>query len=400
MHLSAKTNQKRIHCKYALACVAAVRKGESILAKDNSGLSERKKSILKAIVEAHIDGGEPVGSKYILQNTLMSCSSATIRNEMAELEQMGYLVQPHTSAGRVPSEAGYRFYVDSLVEQYANATHEVVKINQILKAKMSEIDQILETASRLASSMTNYTGIAIKPKVSSVTMSRYEIISIDKNHFAMVMITSTGTVKTKKVQTEQDITESALTQLSDLMNALLCGVGADMITLPIIMEMESEMGDAAFLVNPAVKCVYEVMSEMDGGKLKLSGLNHLLKYPEYSDTQQLGQLLGTLEDQDEILDLVSGAQGDDISVLIGSESPVKVMNNSSLVFKPIKKNGRTVGVIGVLGPRRMNYRQVLKTIDEIGESIAVMFNEEKQLGDGRAGTDSGNNDDKQMKGEI
>ena len=173
-----------------------------------------------------------------------------------------------------------------------------------------------------------------------------------------------------------------------------------MITLPIIMEMESEMGDAAFLVNPAVKCVYEVMSEMDGGKLKLSGLNHLLKYPEYSDTQQLGQLLGTLEDQDEILDLVSGAQGDDISVLIGSESPVKVMNNSSLVFKPIKKNGRTVGVIGVLGPRRMNYRQVLKTIDEIGESIAVMFNEEKQLGDGRAGTDSGNNDDKQMKGEI
>ena len=400
MHLSAKTNQKRIHCKYALARVVAVRKGESILAKDNSGLSERKKSILKAIVEAHIDGGEPVGSKYILQNTLMSCSSATIRNEMAELEQMGYLVQPHTSAGRVPSEAGYRFYVDSLVEQYANATHEVVKINQILKAKMSEIDQILETASRLASSMTNYTGIAIKPKVSSVTMSRYEIISIDKNHFAMVMITSTGTVKTKKVQTEQDITESALTQLSDLMNALLCGVGADMITLPIIMEMESEMGDAAFLVNPAVKCVYEVMSEMDGGKLKLSGLNHLLKYPEYSDTQQLGQLLGTLEDQDEILDLVSGAQGDDISVLIGSESPVKVMNNSSLVFKPIKKNGRTVGVIGVLGPRRMNYRQVLKTIDEIGESIAVMFNEEKQLGDGRAGTYSGNNNDIEMKGEA
>ena len=399
MHLSAKTNQKRIHCKYALACVVAVRKGESILAKDNSGLSERKKSILKAIVEAHIDGGEPVGSKYILQNTLMSCSSATIRNEMAELEQMGYLVQPHTSAGRVPSEAGYRFYVDSLVEQYANATHEVVQVNQLLKTKMSEIDQILETASRLASSMTNYTGIAIKPKISSVTMSRYEIISIDKNHFAMVMITSTGAVKTKKVQTEQDITESALTQLSDLMNALLCGVGADMITLPIIMEMESEMGDAAFLVNPAVKCVYEVMSEMDGGKLKLSGLNHLLKYPEYSDTQQLGQLLGTLEDQDEILDLVSGAQGDDISVLIGSESPVKVMNNSSLVFKPIKKNGRTVGVIGVLGPRRMNYRQVLKTIDEIGESIAVMFNEEKQLGDGRMGTDSGNNDN-EMKGEA
>ncbi len=353
------------------------------MAFNDQVLSERKKQILKAIVEAHIDGGEPVGSKYILQNTLMSCSSATIRNEMAELEQLGYLVQPHTSAGRVPSELGYRFYVDSLVEQYAKTTHEVVKINQLLKAKMSEIDQILETASRLASSMTNYTGIAIKPKASSVTMAKYEIISIDKRHFAMVMITSAGTVKTKKTATELDIPEGALSRLSELMNLLLCGIGADMITLPIIMEMESEMGDASFLVNPAVKCVWEVMSEIDGGELRYSGLNHLLKYPEFSDTQQLGQLLGTLEDQDEILDLVADAEGDDISVFIGSESPVKVMNNSALVFKPIKKNGRTVGIIGVLGPRRMNYRQVLKTIDEIGGSIAVMFDEEKQLDDGK-----------------
>ncbi|MBQ8818345.1 MAG: heat-inducible transcription repressor HrcA [Clostridia bacterium] len=353
------------------------------MANDNYGLSERKKQILKAIVEAHIDGGEPVGSKYILQNTLMSCSSATIRNEMAELEQMGYLVQPHTSAGRVPSEAGYRFYVDSLVEQYARTTHEVVKINQLLKAKMSEIDQILDTASRLASSMTNYTGIAIKPKASSVTMQKFELILIDSNHFAMVMITSTGTVKTKKVTVTSDITDDELQRLSELMNVLLCGIGADMITLPIIMEMENEMGDASFLVNPAVKCVWEVMSEIDGGQLKFTGLNHLLKYPEYSDTQQLGQLLGTLEEQDEILDLVSESLEDDISVLIGSESPVKVMNNSALVFKPIKKNGRTVGVIGVLGPRRMNYRQVLKTIDEIGGSIAVMFDEERQLNQGK-----------------
>ena len=349
------------------------------MSNENSVLSERKKQILKAIVEAHIDGGEPVGSKYILQNTLMSCSSATIRNEMAELEQLGYLVQPHTSAGRVPSEAGYRFYVDSLVEQYAATTHDVVRINQLLKAKMTEIDQILETASKLASSMTNYTGIAIKPKASSVTMSKFEIVSIDDHCFAMVMITSTGAVKTKKIKVDGMIPEGALPLLSDLMNALLCGIGADMITLPIIMEMENQMGDAAFLVNPAVKCVWEVMSEIDGGELRFSGLNHLLKYPEYSDTQQLGQLLGTLENQDEILDLVADAEGDNISVFIGSESPVKVMNNSALVFKPIKKNGRTVGIIGVLGPRRMNYRQVLQAIDEIGGSISVMFNEERQL---------------------
>ena len=342
-------------------------------------LSERKKLILKAIVEAHIEGGEPVGSKSILQSNLLSCSSATIRNEMAELEQMGYLLQPHTSAGRVPSELGYRFYVDSLVEQYARTTHEVVQINQLLKIKMSEIDQILETASKLASSMTNYTGIAIKPKANSVTMSKFEIVSMGEHEFAMVMITSNGTVKTKKVKTTESITESALNKLSLLFNEELCGLGADMITLPIIMNLEDAMGDAAFLVNPSVKRIYEVMNEIDGGEMRLSGLNHLLQYPEYSDTAHFGQLLGTLENQDEILDLVSTAESDDINVLIGSESPVKVMNNSSLVFKPIKKNGKTIGVVGVLGPRRMNYKQVLQTLGEITGSISSIMEEERQL---------------------
>lgn len=342
----------------------------------NKPLSERKKLILKALVEAHIEGGEPVGSKYIVQSNLLSCSSATIRNEMAELEQMGYLLQPHTSAGRVPSEMGYRFYVDQLVEQYANATRDVAKINHLLKAKMAEIDQILDTASRLASSMTNYTGIAIKPKVSSATMEKFEIVSIDEKNFAILMITSGGAVKTKKVKTYARLTDDALKRLASLMNEYLCGLSADMITLPIIMEMEGGMGEFSYLVNLAVKSVYEVMNELDGGEMKYSGINQLLKYPEYSDTRQFGELLGTLENQDEILDLVSRADSDNINVLIGSESPVEVMNNSSLVFKPIKKNGRTIGVIGVLGPRRMNYKQVLEAIDDITGSISTMIDGE------------------------
>ena len=343
----------------------------------NKPLSERKKLILKALVEAHIEGGEPVGSKYIVQSNLLSCSSATIRNEMAELEQMGYLLQPHTSAGRVPSEMGYRFYVDQLVEQYANATRDVAKINHLLKVKMAEIDQILDTASRLASSMTNYTGIAIKPKASSATMEKFETVSIDDKNFAILMITSGGAVKTKKVKLYDPVTSDTLKRLTALMNEYLCGLSADMITLPIIMEMESAMGEYSYLVNPAVKSVYEVMNELDGGEMKYSGINQLLKYPEYSDTRQFGELLGTLENQDEILDLVSRADSDSINVLIGSESPVGVMNNSSLVFKPIKKNGRTIGVIGVLGPRRMNYKQVLEAIDDITGSISTMMDGEQ-----------------------
>ncbi len=346
-------------------------------------LSERKKLILKAVVEAHIEGGEPVGSKYIVQNNLLSCSSATIRNEMAELEQLGYLEQPHTSAGRIPSELGYRFYVDSLVEQYEKTTRDVVRINQLLKSKMAEIDQILDTASKIASALTNYTGIAIKPKASSATMSKYELISLDSNNFAVVMITSGGTVKTKKVKLDSEISPESLRKLSELLNLHLCGLSADMITLPLIMELENMMGSDGYVVNPVIKCIYSVMSELDGGEIRYSGINHLLNYPEYSDTQQLGQLLGTLENQDEILDLVAERTNDDINVLIGSESSVKVMNNSSLVFKPIKKDGRIVGVIGVLGPRRMDYKNVLKTIDEIGGSISSMIDGNANIEEGK-----------------
>ena len=174
-------------------------------------LSERKKQILKAIVNAHIECGGPVGSKSILQNQQLNCSSATIRNEMAELEEMGYLEQPHTSAGRVPSERGYRFYVDSLIEHYAMTTAEIAQINRLLRAKMGELDQILTAASNLASVLTNYTGIAIKPRLSSVTVSKFEAIFLEPEHYILVVVASTGTVKTKHVRpaapTSQEVGE-------------------------------------------------------------------------------------------------------------------------------------------------------------------------------------------------
>ena len=139
-------------------------------------LSERKKLILKAIVDAHIADGEPVGSKYLMETKQIPCSSATIRNEMAELEALGYLEQPHTSAGRVPSERGYRFYVDTLIEHYAMTAREIFQINELLKEKMAELDHILLTASKVASNLTNYTAFAIKPRASSITVRRFDAV--------------------------------------------------------------------------------------------------------------------------------------------------------------------------------------------------------------------------------
>lgn len=349
---------------------------------ENRGLTERKKQILKAIVDAHIEGGGPVGSKYILQNQQLNCSSATIRNEMAELEEMGYLEQPHASAGRVPSELGYRFYVDSLIEHYVMTTGEIAQINRLLRVKMGELDQILVAASNLASNLTNYTGIAIKPRVASVSISKFEAIYLEPCHYILVAVTSTGAVKSKHVHPDTPVTQEALSSLAAALNELLASRVANEITLPIIMEIENRMGADAFLVGGVIKVIYDLLSELDEGEMKVSGINRLLQYPEYSDVGQLQELLGTLEKKEDILNLVSQSNTEDINVVIGSESQVKVMNNSALVFKPIVKDGKTLGAIGVIGPLRMDYAKVLATLEGLSGNITDMMHTSKQLNGG------------------
>ena len=351
---------------------------------DKTGkLSERKKQILKAIVNAHIEGGEPVGSKSILQAAGMNCSSATIRNEMAELEEMGYLEQPHASAGRVPSELGYRFYVDSLIEHYAMTTQEIAQINNLLRVKMGELDQILSAASHLASALTNYTGIAIQPRSGSVSISKFEGIFLDPAHFILVAVSSTGTVKTKHIHTDFQLEEAAVAKLTQALNETLVDLPADRITLPLIMDLESRMGAESGMVGPVIKVIYDLLSDLDSGEVRISGIDQLLQYPEYSDTQQFRALLGALEKKDDILDLVSANGNEsDISVLIGSESSVKVMNNSALVFKPIVKDGKTLGAIGVLGPRRMDYARVLATLEGLSGNIENLIQPNQQIKDG------------------
>ncbi|MBR6727319.1 MAG: heat-inducible transcription repressor HrcA [Clostridia bacterium] len=341
-----------------------------------SALSERKKQILKAVVEAHIQGGEPVGSKYITESKLLTCSSATIRNEMAELESMGLLEQPHTSAGRVPSKQGYRLYVDTLLEEYAMTAREIAQINQLMKIKMSELDRILDKASKVASSLTNYTGFAIKPRSHSISITKFETAYIDDHSFILILLASDGSVKTRNIMTDTAIEPRTVTALSELLGELVAGLNAEEITLPIMMELENRLGDAA-LVSTVMKSIYEVLSELDGGELKVSGLDRLLQYPEFADSEGLGELLGAIERKDDILDLLTDTEGDRAHAMIGSESSVKVINNSTIVFKPIKNKGRTVGAIGVIGPLRMDYARVLATLDSLGGNITQLLTEPK-----------------------
>ena len=342
------------------------------------GLSERKKLILKAIIDAHIAYGEPVGSKFLANDKQLACSSATIRNEMAELEALGYLEQPHTSAGRVPSEQGYRFYVDSLLDDYSRTRYEIEKINLSLKSKLTELDQILAEASKIAASVTNYTALALKSRSTSLTVSRFECVYLDSHSFLLVMLIGNA-AKTKTIHLSFRISQSSLERLSYLLNRSFVNVTADEMLLSQIMELEEEMGAEAAIVTPIIKAIHETLKEQDGGEVKLEGINRLLQYPEYSDLSQLRDLLGVIEDKEQSYKLIPSNLSDDggVHVYIGSENNVRVMNNSTLVFKQIKRGDSVVGAIGVIGPRRMDYSKVISTIDRLASDIDCIINENR-----------------------
>ncbi len=337
--------------------------------KDGS-ISERKKQILKAIVEAHIAYGEPVGSKYLANYPTLSCSPATIRNEMAELEALGYLEQPHTSAGRIPSEAGYRFYVNSLLERYHMTQTELREINVNLSRKLSELDQILQEASRLASHFTSYPSIAAKPKASGVTVSRFDSMYIDARNFALMMLFPGGQVKTRRVRTAFPLHPEEVRMLTDLLNHYVAGKMAEELSLPLILEMENHMGDCAPVINPLVKMVFECMKEFDAGDLRVEGVNNLLSIPDYQDPYEIKSLIHMLEEKDELLQVISQEDlGDQVKVLIGHETSVTGMGNSTLVYRPVQAGGRVIGVIGIIGPRRMDYGKVISIIDNLARGI-------------------------------
>lgn len=340
-------------------------------------LSERKKLILKAIVDAHIADGEPVGSKYLMESKQIPCSSATIRNEMAELEALGYLEQPHASAGRVPSERGYRFYVDSLIEHYAMTAREIGQINELLKAKMAELDQILLTASKVASNLTNYTGFAVKTKADSASIQRFDAVYMEGNDFILVLVASDGQVKTRKLHVEgvMPLSQAVTDQLAVALNEHLQHLPASEITLPIMMALEAAMGERAYLVSPVIKAIYETMNEMDEGEFKVSGVDRLLQYPEFSSPDKMKEVLGAIEKPDEILGLVSDPTGEGAKVVIGSESAVRVMDHSAMVYIPIVKDGKTLGTVGVLGPARMDYAKVLAMLEGISGHITNLLDD-------------------------
>lgn len=332
-------------------------------------LSERKKTILKAVIEEYISSGEPVGSKFLASLDTISLSPATLRNEMAELTEMGYLAQPHTSAGRVPSEKGYRFYVDSLMQSYDLTASEMTSLQDMLRDKEEQLDKIIDSAGRLMASLTNYPAISVRSvkKVSKVL--KFSIVYADDFHFLLIMILPQNVVKTKTVKSPVRLDDQALLALQGVLNKYLVDVRLDALTLAQMMELENMLGAYGVLVTPIIKCIYEALGEDSDGNVRVDGVDRLLGYPEYSSVDKLRSVLSTLEQRDSLLELVENTDENGVSVFIGSENTVHTMNDSTLVLKTISIDGKKVGAIGVIGPCRMDYSKVIATVDQLVQSI-------------------------------
>ena len=344
---------------------------------DDSRLTPRKMQILKAIVDAHIAGGEPVGSKYLSQDVRISCSPATIRNEMAELEDMGYLIQPHTSAGRVPSELAYKYYVNALVTQYTNTKSEIDEINQMLRYKLTEMDEILSEISRLAASFTDYTGIAFKSGYGKVRIVQFKSVLLSSRDLLLVMTFEGDIVKTKTIHLSFQINEDTLRRFTEAANMYLINLNSDAITMPIIVKLEALMGSAGAMVHPVVKVIYETMSELDSADVKLDGVTNLLQYPEYSDVSDFRDLLGVLEEKEKLMDVIStrATGSDGIHLYIGNENDTDGMKNTTLIFKNVNVAGKQLS-IGVIGPKRMNYSKVIDMLNKLAGGLDRIFTED------------------------
>lgn len=336
-------------------------------------ISDRKKKILCAVIEDYIAAAEPVGSKKIAETAELGLSSATIRNELAELTSMGYLEQPHTSAGRIPSAMGYRLYVNELMEQQRLSMEETAEINRTLQGKVKQYDKLMDDVGRLASSLTNYPALALAaPK--SVTVSRFDLIYVDSSRFIIVIMLSDSSVHNKLVNLPFSVEQGMIQRLSSVFNTSFTGVSTEVMIPEFIDSAERACGDAMGLVSVISTFTIETLRKANEGEAVLSGASHLLQLPEFRDPDKAHELIDYLSESEHFSNLPSVPGGDDIQILIGPENVARELKDSSVVIARYDAGDGMKGIIGVIGPTRMDYSGVAAKLSCLADGLSRMLN--------------------------
>jgi len=334
-------------------------------------LSERKKKILAALVDEYVKTAEPVGSKTIAQLADLGCSSATIRNELAELTAMGYLEQPHTSAGRIPTPTGYRMYVNELMEKQKLSLEETEEINRRLNDKMLQLDHMMSDVGKIASQLTDYPALALAA-YAPATIKRFDLIYIDANTFIIVVMLSNNTVKNKLIHLPISVDAGLVQKLNVLFNANFTGITDDKITPILISATERAADDTRGLTAVIASFVMEILSETDAVETFVTGETRLLSQPEFSDPRKAHRLMSYLSEGGH---LITGGEDmmpldSEVRVLIGPENVAEELKDSSVVLASYDMGDNTRGVIGVVGPTRMDYSTVAAKLSFLAAGLS------------------------------
>jgi len=341
-------------------------------------LTERKKKVLRSVVDLYIRTAEPVGSKAITELPDMKYSSATIRNEMADLTAMGYLEQPHTSAGRIPSAAGYRLYVDELTADYRLSMDEANSIHTAIEEKMQRVDKMVEKVAKLVSQATNLPAISAASRQSGATVKRFDLILAGSGSFILVVMLSNDQVLNKLIKLPLNVEETDLKLLSAVLNAAMTELTAEEFTPALLEKLMLSAGNAASLVPVIVDFTTETLKNQGSTNMAVAGQAKLLQHPEYHDIHKAQKMLSTL-DEDSLSGLPAMMQNaNGTKVLVGPENVAQELKDTSVVMTKFDIGDGLQGMIGVVGPTRMDYAKVTARLSYFAESLSKMFNKPEQ----------------------
>ena len=342
-------------------------------------LDERKQKILYAIIRTYMETGEPVGSRTISKYSDLNLSSATIRNEMSDLEEMGYIIQPHTSAGRIPSDKGYRLYVDHILE---SKDQEVQEFKDLMLERTDKLEQMLQQVVKVLAANTNYATLVSAPALKGNKLKIIQLSKVNSTQILAVIMIDGNLVRNKIIDVTEELDQETVLKLNILLNSVLNGLSIEEINLAMIQSLKQQAGIHSELIASVIDAVAEVIHSEDEVKIYTSGATNIFRYPELSDKGKASEIISTFEEKQELTDLVNqtleNSDNKGIQVYIGQESPIQAMKDCSVVTATYELGEGLQGTIGIIGPKRMDYENVLKTLKTLTEQLDEIYNNKKK----------------------
>ena len=343
-------------------------------------LDERKVKILKAIIQTYLETGEPVGSRTISKYSDLQLSSATIRNEMSDLEELGFIVQPHTSAGRIPSDKGYRFYVDQLMKEKEN---EVTEMQELVIQRVDRVELLLKQLAKLLAVNTNYATLISGPQYHHTKLKFIQLSRVEAGKLLIVTVLEGNIIKNSIVSLDGELNDDDILNLNILLNNSLNGLTIEQINLDVISKMKEQAGDRRQVVDLVLNEVADaIRANEEDLQIYTEGTTNIFKYPELSDGQKASQLISTLEQKELLKNLFTdpedGSGKNEIQVYIGNETPVQSMQDCSVVTANYVLGDGLRGTIGIIGPKRMDYEKVVSTLRSLMNQLEDTFKNEER----------------------